>query len=333
MSVPLTIISIRGLLIAHLQHFVPEIFTTPSRDGSYFKCSEIFVRKFVKRALGWSIRRSTRAGQKIPKDADQILRKASLRIAYVVKHEDIPSALIVNSDQTQVILQQGCNITYAPVGSKQVATVGSEEKRAVTVLASVTNDGVLLPFQTIYKGSSSLSLPKRKSRSMEEATAAGFLFESSHTNTYWSTQETMRRFVTMILVPYFTMVKVRLGLPPEQCVLWLIDCWSVHRSVEFLDWMATYHKTIIIIFIPAGCTGLFQPCDVGLQRIFKHSLKISAHDDVVQEVLGQLKEGKAVSDIKIETTLGVLRDRTVHWLWTAFNTLNKPEIVKKVSYH
>ena len=223
-SAPLTLVTIRGLLVAHLQHSTPEIFTTPFRDGSFFTCSDTFVRKFIKRALGWSWRRSTRAGQKIPKNADSILKKAALRMAYVIKHEDIPSALIVNSDQTQVVLQQGCNMTYAPIGSKQVTTLGSDEKRAITVLTSVTANGQLLPFQTIYKGSTALSLPKKNCRDMSEARAAGFLFESSHSDTYWSTQATMRNFVTMTLVPYFMAVKLQLGLPFIQCAIWLIDC-------------------------------------------------------------------------------------------------------------
>ncbi len=220
-------------------------------------------------------------------------------------------------------------MTYAPCGSKQVTTVGSEEKRAITVLASVTNDGVLLPFQTIHKGASSLSLPRKTSRSMAESVASGFLFESLHTKTYWSTQATMQNFVNKILAPYFDLIKQKLGLPLSQCALWLIDCWSVHRSEEFLLWMATFHPTIIIIFVPAGCTGLFQPCDVGLQRLLKLSLKVSAHEDVVAEVLGQLKQGNDVTDVKIDTTLAVLRNRTVHWLWTAYTKLNKPEIIKK----
>jgi hypothetical protein len=96
--------------------------------------------------------------------------------------------------------------------------------------------------------------------------------------------------------------------------------------------MAEQHVTIIIIFVPAGLTGLFQPCDVGFQRLFKHSLKLSAHNDTVQEVLTQLKNGIQVDDIKIDTTLKVLRDRTVDWLWVAFNKLNKLDIVKKVCF-
>lgn len=327
---PLTLVTIRGLLIAHLEHFAPKIFTTPSHDGTLFRCSEVFVRKFIKRSLNWTIRASTRAGRKFPKNSDDILRKAALRIAYVIKHEDIPSGLVANSDQTQVVLAQGSDVTYAPVNSNQVATIGSEEKRAFTVLVTLTNDGLLLPFQSIHKGSTSGSLPSKDAKSMPEAIAAEFLFESSKTTTYWSTQETMRHFVDTILAPHFEKVKKTLGLPLAQCSLWLIDCWSVHRSKEFLTWIGLHHTTIIVIFVPAGLTGLFQPCDVGFQRLCKHSLKISAHDDFVQEVLGQLKNGVSVSDVVIDTTLRVLRNRTVNWLWVAFKALNKPEVVKKV---
>jgi hypothetical protein len=53
-------------------------------------------------------------------------------------------------------------------------------------------------------------------------------------------------------VPYFEEQKEKLGLPPDQCSIWLIDCWSVHHSEEFLSWMWKTHSTIIIIFVPAG---------------------------------------------------------------------------------
>jgi hypothetical protein len=300
--------------IGHLEHLVPEVFKKPSQDGTLFRCSEMFVRKFIQRALNWTIRTSTRAGRKIPPNSDNILYCAFLRIAYIIKHEDIPSALLANSDQTQVVLAQGSGVTYAPVNSKQVETVGSDEKRVFTVLATLTNDGKLLPFQSIHKGSTSALLPSKTCKSMTEARAASFLFESSKTSTYWSTQETMRHFVDTILAPHFEQVKRDNEYPHEQCSLWLIDCWSVHRSQEFLTWISSHHPTIIVLFVPAGLTGLFQPCDVGFQRLFKHSLKLSAHNDVVQEVLTQLRSGTAVDGVNIDTTLKVLCDRTVHWL-------------------
>jgi hypothetical protein len=143
----------------------------------------------------------------------------------------------------------------------------------------------------------------------------------------------MQNFVNVMLAPYFDNIREELRLDRDQMALWLIYCWSVHRSKEFLEWMASEHPQIIVIFIPTGMTGSFQPCDVGLQRIFKHSLKKSAHEDVVHEVLSQLKAGRPVEDIKLDTGIKLLRDRTVHWIWTAYQALNKPDIIKKVKFN
>lgn len=134
-----------------------------------------------------------------------------------------------------------------------------------------------------------------------------------------------------IIVPYFKTQKKALGLPEAQKAIWQIDVWSVHRSKTFRDWMKTYHSNIIIHFVPAGCTGVFQQCDVGIQRIMKHSLKRSCHRDIVEEVLAQVDSGQV--DITVSKTVGILHDRTVSWLWDAYTTLNKPIIVKKVRLH
>jgi hypothetical protein len=188
-SVPLTLTTICGLMIGQLQHLTPQIFEEWSPDGTQFHCSELFVRKYLHRTVGWSIHRSTRAGCKIPDNADEILNDAFLRITYTVKNNDVPSQLLVNSDQGQLQLAQGSSITYAPTGSKQITMLGVEDKWAITMFLSVTNDETLLPMKIIYKGLSSVSTPSADSPSYAEAAVASFVFEYSNTKTYWSTQE------------------------------------------------------------------------------------------------------------------------------------------------
>lgn len=139
----------------------------------------------------------------------------------------------------------------------------------------------------------------------------------------------MRNFVTNLLVPYFVKMKIQLGLPMDQFTTWLIDCWSVHLSVEFLTWMRDNHPTIIINFVPARMTGEIQPADVGIQRLFKHSMKQTAHQDVVKEVMTKHRNGTLAEDVSIDSKLSVLRDRTVHWMWRAYQTLNTSRIVLK----
>jgi hypothetical protein len=86
----------------------------------------------------------------------------------------------------------------------------------------------------------------------------------------------MRALVDNIIAPYFDKTKVELKLASTQSSIWKIDCWSVHKSQEFLGWMKKAHPTIIIIFVPGGCTGMFQPLDVSIQRVMKLSMKLTA---------------------------------------------------------
>jgi hypothetical protein len=215
-------------------------------------------------------------------------------------------------------------------GEKQVATMGMDEKRAFTLVPSISASGELLPMQTIFHGKTSASCPSKGARRYNEAKDQGFKFEPSQSHTYWSTQATMQLLVNDIIAPYFDRKKEELGLPPTQCSLWMIDCWSVHKSEEFRGWMKTRHPTIIISFVPGNCTGVWQPLDVGIQRVLKQSIKRSAHKDIVDETMAHLDSGTPASTFKLDTTLGTLRDRTVGWMLNAYHDINKKELIMKV---
>jgi hypothetical protein len=51
-----------------------------------------------------------------------------------------------------------------------------------------------------------------------------------------------------------------------------------------------HYPNIILDFVPAGCTGVWQACDVGIQHIFKYSLKRLYHEDVVDAILKQIED-------------------------------------------
>ncbi|KAJ7115367.1 hypothetical protein C8R44DRAFT_928432 [Mycena epipterygia] len=83
----------------------------------------------------------------------------------------------------------------------------------------------------------------------------------------------MHQLVGEIIVPYFEAMKTELNLPASQISIWKIDCWSVHKSKDFLVWMKKHHLSIIVLFVPGGCTGIWQSPDVGIQRLLKLSTK------------------------------------------------------------
>ena len=321
----------RGIIIGQLYHSVPEIFETPLRDGSLFQASDTWVKKFLHDRLNWTFRRSTQAAQKLPANVNEIIQEHFLRLVLTMRNCMIGHpAFDVNIVQTNFIYQPNCTSTFEVVGSKQVGAVGKEEKRAATLVVGASGNGDLLVWQSIYEGKSWRSLPDKNCPGFQEAHTKGFLINYSNTDTYWSTFDLMCQYVTGILVPYWTRKKAELGAPPDQeCVLRL-DVWSVHRSIAFRTWLDKTYPWIRYLFIPGGCTGVAQPCDVGLQRLIKLEIKRRQHADIVEETLALLRDGTPPSELKLDTRIGTLRNRSINWLVHAYNAVNKPDIVKKV---
>ena len=259
-------------MIAIITAKAPSIFkvsVTRKVHGSYiwdhFQCQESFVKKFLKEEMGWSLCRATHPGKKTPANITQVLTDSALRLVWTISEHDVPKPLTVNSDQTGVRYSAGDLETWAPIGSKQVEVIGKDERRAFTLMVGISMSGEVLPFQAIYAGKSVNSLPSNNTPNYTKATQElKFHFEFSGNDTYWSTMKTMKSYVTDILAPYFESHRQQLERPNQLCI-WQIDCWSVHRSLGFHSWMQKHYPWIQIRYVPANCTGLFQPCDVGIQ--------------------------------------------------------------------
>ncbi|KZV81295.1 hypothetical protein EXIGLDRAFT_686158, partial [Exidia glandulosa HHB12029] len=147
----------RGICVGYMEHDEPTIFAQRTRDGLPFRASERWVAKLVAKEVQYVKRMATRAAQKVPRDFEEKLRYSFLREARAIRDYSIPAELRVNIDQTQNLLQDNGKCTYDPLGAKQVAVFGVDEKRAFTTLVGVSASGALLPFQIIYKGQSKLS--------------------------------------------------------------------------------------------------------------------------------------------------------------------------------
>lgn len=76
-------------------------------------------------------------------------------------------------------------------------------------------------------------------------------------------------------------------------------------------------------------TGLFQPADVGLQRVFKHVVKRSASDFFVATICKKLKAGVAPNVATPPSDLPTLRNATIGWFLDGWKYLrDNPEIVR-----
>jgi hypothetical protein len=194
-------------MVATIIHKEPAIMEHMFKDGSTFRASDTFMRRWLHSALGWTRRKGTRAAQKMPIDWEDQCERAAIRRAYLLKEYDIPAELYANSDQTGRQYAPGDKLTYAETGSKQVSVIGGDEKRAFTVMVTVTSSGILLPFQAIYQGKTERSCPDSTSPDHDAAITAGFRFEFSGTKTYWANQETMKN--SSITFSHLTFRKIR----------------------------------------------------------------------------------------------------------------------------
>ncbi|KAF9507476.1 hypothetical protein BS47DRAFT_1278800, partial [Hydnum rufescens UP504] len=93
---------------------------------------------------------------------------------------------------------------------------------------------------------------------------------------------------------------------------------SVHCGQELCAWVQQESSWITLIYVPAGCMGIFQPWDVGIQHILKLIIKHAAHADIVNEILALLDNGTLPENILLDKSLPSLRDHSLHWIVKGF---------------
>ncbi len=154
--------------------------------------------------LKWSVRKGTRAAAHIPDNADELCERTFFRIVHLSMIYDIPPALWINLDQQGIYILPHNQVTYHDRNAKQVDTHGKEEKRAYTLCVASSAAGDFLPFQQVWSGKTTASLPSAGADGMEEAEALGFHFafaQSSKRTSHFSTLKTMKE-VSLVCINY-----------------------------------------------------------------------------------------------------------------------------------
>lgn len=110
----------------------------------------------------------------------------------------------------------------------------------------------------------------------------------------------------------------------------MIDAYPVHIGKEFCSWLKDTYLNIFVIFVPANCTGQFQPADVGLQQIIKHHFKQESLKYHVAEYTQRIENGTASDQVVFDYKLPALRDSTVSMIVNIFWILKaNPSIIRK----
>ena len=80
--------------------------------------------------------KSTKSAQNLPKNWIEQCEIMTERIALLVCKYKIPKELIVNTDQTGLLLVPTSAFSYNPTGSADCSVIGKNEKRQITAVVT-----------------------------------------------------------------------------------------------------------------------------------------------------------------------------------------------------
>ena len=178
-------------------------------------------------------------------------------ISKLVTENKIPHEMIINFDQTPIQYVPSSRYTMAPTGSSKVSINGAADKKALTVLATVTMSGDISPFQMIYKGLTDRSLPKAPRPDSFHLVA-----NANH----WSNEDTMLQYVDYIIKPYVTAQREIHGA--EIPCLLIYDQFKAHLTESFTEKVRELNSRIVMI--PPNLTDYLQPLDLSVNKSLKN---------------------------------------------------------------
>lgn len=323
----INLIGVQAVVISYVTISIPSLF-----EETRWKVSDSWTRSFLRNVMGWSLRRGTTAAQKLPDTWEQDAIKVCLRMAYLIRIYGIPACLIINMDETGVLLQPGGEVTYHDKGALDVPITGAEDKRQFTLLCTCAMDGALLPFAALWKGLTVASLPKPVDEYYNMALDNGHRFFFAG-NKHWSTVETMILWVEQVVLPYRARVLQRFPHYATKPMILYLDVYWCHRANDFIAWLDSDEQRnksgcrFIVLFVPANTTSVCQPCDVGLQRPIKHELRRQHMTTAIMETCDQLRV-HSPENVRLKVTLGHLRNQTPRWLHNTYQVVQKTDAVK-----
>ena len=135
--------------------------------------------------------KATRASRKVPDDFVNIKSIYLDNIDKVIKDYNIPLSMVLTFDQTGIKMVPVSDWTLEVQGSKQIDTIGLEDKREITVLLAISLTGELISPQVIYAGKTPRCHPHVN-------IPPGWNF--THSASHWSNRDTMLEYIEKIWI-------------------------------------------------------------------------------------------------------------------------------------
>ena len=260
---------------------------------------------FVKR------RASTSAKVSLP-HFESLKTQFLLDVMVNVQMDEIPNELIINWDQTAINYIPSGSWTMAKSGSQRVEIVANDDKRQITAAVFAgTLTGDFLPPQLIYQGTTNRCLPKVSFPGDWNVTC---------TANHWSNEETMKLYLTEILILYVTRKRNELKLAENHRALVIFDQFKGQVTASIFTLLE--ENNITIVLVPENCTDRLQPL---VNKPAKSFLRSKFQDWYADKVCQQLVNQE---ESTVDLRLSVVKPLAAKWMIQFFDYIKtKPEIV------
>ena len=283
--------------------------------GGHINITKSWARAILDR-MGYVKRKCSTARKTTISEFDEIKEVFLADIAAVAVVRNIPSDLICNWDQTGLSIIPTGNWTMHKTGAKVVPIAHSDDKRQITAVLAANAMGKYLPPQLIYKGKTMRCHP-------DVTFPPGW--DIWHTDNHWSNEDTIKRYLKKIIIPFVNRKRKELGLQVNYPALAIYDGFRGQTTDAIFSLRATHN--ICTVQIPANCTDKLQPLDIAINKPMKDRLRANFQSWYAKEVSKQLKTS-SVKEVKVDVNLGVVKIPSAKWIMEAWKEMEtKPQMV------
>jgi hypothetical protein len=304
-----------------------------TENGGKYHFGGSWAARFMKR---WKLRRRVATTKMREKPADfEAKVEEYIRIgAAVIKHHNIPRALVIGCDETGCVFVPKSKYTVALKGAKRIRLLGvGKDKEQFTVTIFCTEEGNILDAQMIFGGKTAQCHPGGK----DARPPAGIFW--AHSESHWQTPDLFAVAIENIVVPYKTAKIAELGLPADQVCMLKLDLHYSHKinptketdgSRRLKATLERHH--IIPFYVPGACTDEVQECDTVLNKPFKGGVKDAFRNYLHSQFDEWVESGKDPDEWVPLFTLSVLKPRVTAWVQQGLAKISTPEMKIKLAH-
>ena len=220
--------------------------------------------------------------------------------------------MIITADQTPSKYVPVERLTLTEKNVKGVPISGCADKRSITATFAGGLDGSFLPFQLIYKGKTTQSLPKIYFPN-------GFSLSVNEKH-FSNTQESIK-FLKEIVIPFVDKKRSELKNPSKAALL-IWDVFRGQKTTPVLDILK--ENNILTVYVPNSMTNYYQPLDCTTNKWAKGFLKEKFTIWFSKQVQKHLDKGIALEDIDIRFQLKTMKPLHANWLIDLYKELTSP---------